>query len=169
MSSLIIRLHLIIIQVKCRQTTVEFSIRFNHDGEQGLTASRLDAHQIFPNVLITAVKEFNVIITNMLGWTPTFLLSDDCSVAALISPLSHLGKNKQRGGWNLIAVRTDPEERITQDVIRMKTSVTWRGWARKLSFYSEVTAPEHLHLQLHLHLLIRQINQPVILLFFNWK
>ena len=87
MSSLIIRLHLIIIQVKCRQTTVEFSIHFNHVSEQGLPESRLDAHQIFPNVLITAVKEFNVIITNMLSSTSTFLLSADGSVSALISPV----------------------------------------------------------------------------------
>lgn len=104
---------MIIIQVKCRQTTVEFSIHFNHVSEEALTGSRLDAHQIFPNVLITAVKEFNVIITNMLSSTSTFLLSADGSVSALISPVlssvrSDLGKNKQRGGRNLIAVRTDP-------------------------------------------------------------
>ena len=52
MSSLIIRLHLIIIQVKYRQTTVEFSIHFNHLSEPGLSESRLDAQEIFPNVLI---------------------------------------------------------------------------------------------------------------------
>ena len=64
MSSHIIRLYLIIIQVKCKQTTVEFSIHFNHLSEQSLTASRLDAQQIFPNVLISPVLSSNLKCNN---------------------------------------------------------------------------------------------------------
>ena len=169
MSSLIIRLHLIIIQVKCRQTTVEFSIHFNHVSEQGLTGSRLDAHQIFPNVLITTVKEFNVIITNMLGLggTSTFLLSVLSTLRSKI--LSREKQTKGRQKSESCQDRSRGKDYTTQDVIRMKTSVTWRqkeGFHRQLGeettrFYSEVTAPalNISSLQVHHHISDRSASQ----------
>ena len=51
---------MIIIQVKCRQTTVEISIGFNHVSEPSLSESRLDGEEIFPNVLIRSQQFANL-------------------------------------------------------------------------------------------------------------
>ena len=133
MSSLIIKSNSIIIRVKCDQAAVEFSIHFNQVSESSLPGSRLDAHQIFPNVLIIPrSQECHVIIRKVRHSLP-----HTCVNTSDRAPIGTVG-NTNKGAAHMWRQDREEERRGEERMGLHKISLGWRLQSRagKLCFLS---------------------------------